>query len=106
MPGREKWRRQMSLGQGHGLGELAGRLLSTSRAGACCAQSAGEVVVLLAELLQRNHHTAESALRLWRHRLLPEIGWKGQPASEVLQVLVIPCHRAHHLSQMSYSLHE
>ncbi len=74
MPGRELWRRQLSLGQGRGLGELAGRLLSSSRVGACCAQSAGEFAVLLVELMQQQHRTAGLALSLWR-QMMPGTGW-------------------------------
>ena len=101
------WRRQMSLGQERGLGEPADRLLSASRVGACCAQSAGEVAVLLVELMQRHHHMVGLALRLWRQKLLvPEIDWKELAAFEVQQVLVIPGQCPHHLTQMSHCLHE
>ncbi len=68
------WRRQLSLGQGCGLGELEGRLLSASRVGACCAQGAGEFAVLLVEVMERRHHTAGLALRLWRQMVLGT-GW-------------------------------
>ena len=80
----------MSLGQGRDLGELAGRLLSACRAGACCAQIAEEFEVLLVELRQRHHHKAELVLMLWRQRVLLETGCWGQVAFEAQRVLAIP----------------
>ena len=67
----------MSLGLGRGLGELEGRLLSANQVGACCAVSAGEVAVLLVELQRWHHHMVGLALRLYKQRLLPKIGWGG-----------------------------
>ena len=97
----------MTLGQGRGLGELEGRLLSASRVGAYCAESAGEVVVLFGKLMQRRHHMVGSALSLWRQRLLvPESGWEGQPAFEVQLALVIPSQSPHHLNQRSQCIQE
>ncbi len=98
------WHKQMSLGQGRDFGELAGRLLSACWAAAYCAQIAEEFEVLLVELMQRHHHKAELVLMLWRQRLLPGIGWEGQQASEVLQVLTILVHLAHRPSQTSCCL--
>ncbi len=83
-------RRQLSLGQGRDLGELADRLLSASRAGACCAQSVGEFEVLLVELRQRHHRKAELVLMLWRQRMRHETGSWGRVAFEAQRVLSIP----------------
>ena len=87
---RGTWRRQMSLGQGRDLGELAGRLLSAFRAAACCAQIAEEFAFLVVELMHRHHHKAEPVPMLWRLKVLPETGCWGQVVFEAQRVLAIP----------------
>ena len=99
------WRRQMSLGQGRGLGELADRLLSASLVDVCCDVSAGEVELLLVVLWPWHHHMAGLVQRLSRQRLLePETDWEELAAFEVQLVGGTPGQRPHHVNEMSHCL--
>ena len=64
MPEKEMWHRQMSLGQGRGLGELEGRQLLAGLVDAYCVVSAGEIESLLVVWRQRHHHMGGLVQRL------------------------------------------